>query len=85
MIDFDIVGETMARAGRNRIYGVVAGVVTNNQDPDGLGRVKVRLPWLSDSDETLWARVAAPMAGNGRGLYLLPEVYFEFLVEFVVG
>lgn len=85
MIDFDIVGETMARAGRNRIYGVVAGVVTNNQDPDGLGRVKVRLPWLSDSDETFWARVAAPMAGNGRGLYLLPEVDDEVLVAFEHG
>ena len=46
----------------SRIQGVVVGVVTNNQDPDGMGRVKVKFPWLSDADESNWARVAAPMA-----------------------
>ena len=65
-----------------RVYGVTVGVVTNNQDPDGLGRVKVRFPWLSDDDESFWARVVTPMAGNGRGLYLLPEVDDEVLVAF---
>jgi len=69
----------------NRIYGVVIGVVTNNQDPDGLGRVKVRLPWLSKEHESNWARVTAPMAGNDRGLYLLPEVDDEVLVAFEHG
>ena len=32
------------------INGVVVGVVTNNQDPDGLGRVKLKFPWLSDAN-----------------------------------
>jgi uncharacterized protein involved in type VI secretion and phage assembly len=68
-----------------RFYGVVVGVVTNNQDPDGLGRVKVRFPWLSDEDESHWARVATPMAGNQRGLYFLPEVDDEVLVAFQHG
>ena len=45
-------------AAPGRITGVVIAVVTNNQDPDGLGRVKVRFPWLSDADESAWARVA---------------------------
>ena len=49
--------------------GVVIGIVTNNRDPDGMGRIKVRLPSLSDIDETNWARVAVPMAGiSTRGL-----------------
>ena len=69
----------------NRFYGVTVGVVTNNQDPDGMGRVKVRLPWLTDEDESHWARVVAPMAGNDRGLYLLPEVDDEVLVAFEHG
>jgi uncharacterized protein involved in type VI secretion and phage assembly len=69
----------------NRIAGVVTGVITNNQDPEGLGRVKVRFPWLSDSDESWWARVAAPMAGKERGLYFLPEVDDEVLVAFEQG
>jgi uncharacterized protein involved in type VI secretion and phage assembly len=68
-----------------RIYGVTVGVVTNNQDPDGLGRVKVRFPWLSGEDESHWARVAAPMAGKERGIYFLPEVEDEVLVAFEHG
>ena len=68
-----------------RLYGVTVGVVTNNQDPDGLGRVKVKLPWLSDDVESHWARVVTPMAGNDRGLFFLPEVDDEVLVAFEHG
>jgi uncharacterized protein involved in type VI secretion and phage assembly len=68
-----------------KIFGVVSGIVTNNQDPDKMGRVKVRFPWLSESDESWWARVAAPMAGKGRGAYFLPEVNDEVLVAFDRG
>jgi len=68
-----------------RFYGVTVGIVTNNQDPDGLGRVKVRFPWLSDEDESHWARVATAMAGNRRGLFFLPEVDDEVLVAFEHG
>lgn len=69
----------------NRLYGVVVGVVTNNQDPEGLGRVKVRFPWFSNEDESDWARIAAPMAGKERGIYFLPEVDDEVLVAFEHG
>jgi uncharacterized protein involved in type VI secretion and phage assembly len=65
--------------------GLVVGIVTNNKDPDGLMRVKVRFPWLSDSDESAWARIVAPMAGNDRGMMLLPEVDDEVLVGFEHG
>ena len=70
---------------RSRFFGVTVGVVTNNQDPDGLGRVKVKFPWLSDEDESNWARILTPMAGNDRGLYFLPEVDDEVLVAFEHG
>jgi len=66
------------------ISGVASALVTSNNDPDGLGRVRLRLPWR-DGFETGWARVAAPMAGAGRGLYFLPEVGDEVLVAFVHG
>jgi uncharacterized protein involved in type VI secretion and phage assembly len=69
----------------SRIQGVVVGIVTNNQDPDGHGRVKVKFPWLSDQDESHWARLAAPMAGQDRGAYFLPEVDDEVLVAFEHG
>jgi uncharacterized protein involved in type VI secretion and phage assembly len=69
----------------SRIHGVVVAVVTNNQDPDGMGRVKVKFPWLSGADESTWARVATPMAGKARGVYFLPEVDDEVLVAFEQG
>jgi uncharacterized protein involved in type VI secretion and phage assembly len=68
-----------------RLHGVVIGIVTNNRDPDAMHRVKVRFPWLSADDESHWARVATPMAGNGRGAYFLPEVDDEVLVAFEHG
>jgi len=68
-----------------RFYGVTVGVVTNNQDPDKLGRVKVHFPWLSPEDESAWARVLAPMAGKDRGIFFLPEVDDEVLVAFEHG
>ena len=73
----------------DRIFGVVVGIVTNNNDPEGIGRVKVRFPWLSgtdeSADESAWARIAASMAGKGRGAYFLPEVDDEVLVAFDHG
>ena len=68
-----------------KIYGVVIGIVTNNQDPDKLGRVKVKFPWLSNENESFWARIASPMAGKERGIYFLPEVDDEVLVIFEHG
>jgi uncharacterized protein involved in type VI secretion and phage assembly len=73
------------RRDEGRVFGVVTGVVTNNADPDGLGRVKVKFPWLSDTAESWWARVAAPMAGDSYGTYFLPEVDDEVLVAFEHG
>lgn len=86
MTGIDMLGALAPeRQEQGRIHGVTVGVVTNNQDPEGRGRVKLRLPWLSDSDESNWARVMTPMAGKDRGLYLLPEVDDEVLVMFEHG
>jgi uncharacterized protein involved in type VI secretion and phage assembly len=74
-----------SRAAAPVLAGVGVGVVTNTRDPDGLGRVKLRLPWLSPDTETDWARIAAPMAGPGRGAYFPPEVDDEVLVAFEHG
>jgi uncharacterized protein involved in type VI secretion and phage assembly len=68
-----------------RALGVAVGLVTNNQDPEGLGRVKVKYPWLGDDDESYWARLVVPMAGNDRGTWFLPEVDDEVLIAFDQG
>ena len=62
--------------------GLVVGVVTNNDDPEKLGRVRVKFPTLSADDESAWARIATPGGGKERGLEWLPEVDDEVLVGF---
>lgn len=68
-----------------RTSGVVIGLVTDVEDPENLGRVKVRFPWLGDEPQSTWCRVAAPFAGNGHGFYYSPELDSEALVAFEHG
>lgn len=82
--------EALARTGdregeRARIYGAVVGVVSNTSDPDALGRVKVRFPWLKEDAESRWARLVSFMAGPERGAVFRPEVDEEVLVLFEHG
>jgi phage protein D len=64
---------------------LVVGVVTNNNDPEQMGRVRVKYPSLSDSEESAWARVATPSTGNARGLLMLPQPNEEVIVGFEHG
>lgn len=70
---------------RERYYGVAIGIVTDNNDPDKLARVKVKYPWLSDDAESWWGRVMAPGAGKDCGVVWLPQVGDEVLVAFEHG
>jgi uncharacterized protein involved in type VI secretion and phage assembly len=81
-----LLGSTHAPAADGQlIFGLVVGVVTSSKDPDNLGRVKVRFPWLSDSEDSQWARIAVLMGGKDRGTYFLPEVDDEVVVAFERG
>lgn len=76
-------GTGLSRAGTaGAPLGLVVAEVTNNHDPDGMGRVRLRFPTLSQGDESFWARVAAPGAGGHRGMQWLPEVGDEVLAGF---
>jgi uncharacterized protein involved in type VI secretion and phage assembly len=68
-----------------RIYGVLIGIVTNNKDPEKLGRLKVKLQLRESENETEWARVASFMTGKEMGNFFLPEVGDEVLVVFNDG
>jgi uncharacterized protein involved in type VI secretion and phage assembly len=67
-------------------HGALAvGIVTNINDPDERGRVKVRFPGLSQSSESTWARLMALGGGADRGMVFIPEVNDEVLVGFESG
>jgi type VI secretion system secreted protein VgrG len=62
------------------------GVVMENNDPDGLGRVRVQFIWQigasGDDSKTKWIRVASPQGGADKGFYIHPEKGDQVLVAF---
>jgi uncharacterized protein involved in type VI secretion and phage assembly len=73
---------------RNRLFGAYPAQVVDIKDPDGQGRVKVKLPWSPDTDDgsyQVWARLAVLMAGNNRGSWFIPDPNDEVLVVFEGG
>lgn len=84
----DVWAERMTEVEPRRLYGVYAAQVTDIKDPDGQGRVKVRLPWTPDNDGVgyeVWARLATLMAGPKRGTWFVPDPNDEVLVVFEGG
>jgi type VI secretion system secreted protein VgrG len=59
-----------------------AAVVTDNNDPMGMGRVRVNFFWGHESD---WTRLVTPHAGSGKGFYFIPEIGEEVFVSFEGG
>jgi uncharacterized protein involved in type VI secretion and phage assembly len=73
------------RARSGYAESLVIGVVTNNDDPEKMGRVRVKFPGLDDGQEGWWARVASVSATGGRGLMMMPLVDDEVVVGFEHG
>lgn len=63
----------------------LVGIVTDNEDPEGMGRVKVKFPTLTEDHNSNWARVVSIGAAAGRGFDCLPEIDDEVLVTFEHG
>lgn len=70
---------------QGQIKGVAIGIVTDNKDPEGMGRVKVKFPWVESEGDSHWARISTLMAGKDRGSVFLPEIDDEVLVAFDKG
>lgn len=80
-----IQGNEADREADGFVQGLAVAVVTQNKDDSGLARVRVRLSWQPEGEESFWARIAVPMAGNNMGSYFLPEIGDEVLVGFERG
>lgn len=59
-----------------------SAIVTDNNDPRGLGRVRVKYHWMNGSEKSPWMRVTTPHAGGGKGMYFIPEVDEEIISGF---
>jgi len=70
--------------GKPKVTQLQPAVVTDNNDPEQLGRVKVSFPW-SSGDDTPWIRVASTHAGQERGWYVIPEIGDEVLIGYEFG
>jgi uncharacterized protein involved in type VI secretion and phage assembly len=70
-----------------RHFGVYPAIVTDVVDPDRLGRVELRLPWLGTAGEDVraWATLCSPYADDGQGLELIPSVDTQVVVAFEAG
>lgn len=64
---------------------LLIGIVTDNKDPKGWGRVKVKFPTLTEDHASNWARVVSMGASRNRGFDCLPEINDEVLVAFEHG
>lgn len=56
--------------------------VTDNHDPKGLGRVRVKFHWMNGSEKSPWLRVTSPHGGGGKGMFFIPEIGEEVIVGF---
>ncbi|MEL1255772.1 phage baseplate assembly protein V, partial [Flavobacterium sp. DGU38] len=56
--------------------------VKDNNDPEGLGRVKVQFNWAGGNNSSEWLRMIQPHSGSGKGFYFIPEIGEEVLVGF---
>ncbi|WP_295721215.1 type VI secretion system tip protein VgrG [Mucilaginibacter sp.] len=65
------------------VIGLHTGIVTDNEDPDGEQRVRVKMPYVNADDDGVWARIALTDAGNERGMFFRPEVGDEVLLGFL--
>ena len=66
-------------------YGKYRGIVTENDDPQKQGRLKVKVPKLFGDEELDWAYPCIQFAPKGMGFYFIPRIDDLVWVEFEAG
>jgi uncharacterized protein involved in type VI secretion and phage assembly len=78
--------QATAPSGRAKAhYGKYRGLVTDNNDPKKLGRLRAKVKEVLGDVETGWALPAGPYSGDGEGFYSVPPVGAGVWVEFEAG
>jgi hypothetical protein len=69
-----------------RFFGKYRGQITDNNDPDNLGRIKAKVPRVLGDEESGWALPAFIYGGaSEQGLFALPDVGAGVWIEFEGG
>jgi uncharacterized protein involved in type VI secretion and phage assembly len=76
----------LAEESRSRFYGKYRGVVSDNNDPEKLGRIRAHVPEVLGTDvESAWALPCVPYAGPDQGLFAIPPAGAGVWIEFEGG
>lgn len=70
---------------RRRFYGKYRGLVQDNDDPQGMGRIRATVPEVLDAEPSPWALPCVPYAGDGVGSHMIPAVGAAVWIEFEAG
>jgi len=68
-----------------RINGLLVAEIVDVDDPEKLGRVKLRFPTRPGDAQSFWAPIARPLASGGFGVWFPPVVADVVLVGFEDG
>src|SRR5688500_9658951 len=66
-------------------HGKLRGVVSDNSDPNNMGRIRARVAEVFGENESGWALPALPYAGKSVGLFLIPPTNASVWIEFEHG
>lgn len=80
-----ITFETLEASTLTRFFGKHRGVVTDNQDPSNLGRIRAKVNEVLQDVDTGWALPSLPYSGNGSGFFRVPPVGAGVWIEFEAG
>jgi uncharacterized protein involved in type VI secretion and phage assembly len=68
-----------------RYYGKFRGQVSDNADPNHMGRIRATVPAVFGDLDSGWALPCVPYAGDGVGFYMIPPVGAGVWIEFEAG
>ncbi len=81
------MGELVSDGQAARYFGVYPAIVTRIVDPESLGRIEVKLPWLGADGDAVraWATLLSPYADDDQGFMMLPAVDTQVVLAFEAG
>lgn len=70
-----------------RYFGLFPAIVVDIVDPESLGRIQIKFPWLGADGDVVraWATLLTPYADDDQGFEVLPAVDTQVVVGFEAG